>query len=200
MLCQYPLADLHYLNQQNYTWPSESCNGFSHLWPGVFHIPLRKRNSQPRGLKKRTNKQLTLAPSARGRSLWHFLCIVWSNASVYSSENSHKATSNADLSSPVGQPGICGSTGVCSRLSDFWLLPASFCSLLLTVTFSALLSSLSTVYFSFPLSIVSFSWLTPPADCPLLLPSAHCSLETSFPRSSGLVGDLAHRPFVWVSF
>ena len=35
-----PLADPHYLNQPNYSWPLESSSGFSHLWPVVFHIHL----------------------------------------------------------------------------------------------------------------------------------------------------------------
>ena len=77
---------------------SDSFRGFSHPWPGVFHISLRIRKTQPRGWKKRrTNNRAWLAPSARGVSLWHFLCIRWANASVYSSENSHKATHNANF-------------------------------------------------------------------------------------------------------
>ena len=74
---------------------------------------------------------------------------LWSNPRVYSSENSHKATSNVDLTSRVGPLGTCKSTGPSSRLSDFcWLvshLPdwpvlstGSFCSLLLTVFFCLL--------------------------------------------------------------
>ena len=104
------VADPHFLNQPNYSWPLESSSGFSHLRPGVFHIP---SPTQLKGWKKRTNKHgLGLAPSAWGGSLWHFLCILWANASVYSSENSHKATRNADLNSRVGQPGIYWSTGL----------------------------------------------------------------------------------------
>ena len=35
-----PRTKPHYVNQPNYSWPLESSNGFSHLWPGVFHISL----------------------------------------------------------------------------------------------------------------------------------------------------------------
>ena len=34
-----------------------SSSGFSHLRPGVFHISLRTHNPQPRGWKKKKNKQ-----------------------------------------------------------------------------------------------------------------------------------------------
>ena len=41
----------------NYSWPSESSSGFSHLWPGVFHIFLPTHKTQLRGWKKKKNKQ-----------------------------------------------------------------------------------------------------------------------------------------------
>ena len=143
---------------------------------------------------KKTNKHgLGLAPSARGGSLWQFLCIVLANASVYLRENTHKATIYADLSSRVDQPGICRSTDPSSRLSDFCWLVSSVsdshlpdwpvlstgicCPLLLTASFSWL-----------PLSCrLSFSGLTSRADW---------SLGPSFPR---LVGNFARRTFVWGS-
>ena len=44
---------------------------------------------------------------------------------MYSTENSHKTTSQADLSSHVGPPGICRSTNTSSHLSGFCWLVAS---------------------------------------------------------------------------
>ena len=154
----------------------------NHLWPvirlvvflisGQGYFTFLYRYAKHNWDGERTNKHgLELALSARGGRLWHFLCILWANTSGYSGENSHKATGNTDLSSRVGQPGICGSTDASSRLYDFGLLPASFCSLLLTVSFSALFSSLSTVLFSSPLSTGLLSWLTSHADCVWDLPS-----------------------------
>ena len=181
-LCQYPLADPSISGSLNHSWLLESSSGFSHLRPGVFHISLLIRKAQQRGWKKRTNKQTRTWVSSkrrRGKSVT-LLCILWANASVYSSENTHKATSNADLSSRVGQPIISRSTGTSSRLSDLWLLLVSFCSLLLTVSFSALLSPLSIDFFSSPLSTgifcsllltASFPWLTSHADFLCYLPS-----------------------------
>ena len=66
---------------------------------------------------------------------------------MYSSENSHKATSNAYLTSCVGPPGICRSTGLSSRLSDFCslfstLLSSPDCLLLLSFVNYLSLSSL----------------------------------------------------------
>ena len=69
-------------------------------------------------------------------------------------QNFHKATRNADSFSCVSQPGLCRSTGLSSRLSDF-------CSSL----FSALLLS---------------PWLTCSVNWSLLLPSADCLLLVSF--------------------
>ena len=58
-------------------------------------------------------------------SLWHFCAALHAFAGYRRrvfAWNFHKATRNAD-SSRVGQPGICGSTGPSSRLSDFcWLV------------------------------------------------------------------------------
>ena len=94
------------------------------------------------GRKEQTNKRtLGSAPSARkGEVCDTFLFILWTNASVYSSENSHKATTNADLSSCVGQTVLCRSTGLSSRLSDSCSSPD--CLLLLSfVDWSLLISS-----------------------------------------------------------
>ena len=106
------------------------------------------------GRKEHTNKHgLGSAPSARNGEVYVTLFIhsvfLWVNGSVYSSENSHEAVSNADLTSCVGPPGISRSTGPRirwlvpslpdSHLPDWpvlstgpFLLTVFFCSLLLT--------------------------------------------------------------------
>ena len=145
----------------NHSWPSESSSGFSHLLPGLFHIPLQIRKAQLRGWEKRTNEQTRTwvgSKCKRGRSVT-LLCILWANASVYTSENSNKATSNANSSSHVGYSSICGSTGPSSCLSDFcWLASTLPHSHLFTDLFWRLVSAA-------PFSWLSFSWLTsPPTD------------------------------------
>ena len=83
----------HYLNQPNYLSPLESSSGFSHLRPGVFHIslPTHKIHNREGGRKRRTNKHgLGLAPSVRREKSLTFLCILWANTSVYSSETPTK--------------------------------------------------------------------------------------------------------------
>ena len=52
---------------------------------------------------KQTNR-LKLSPNARRGSPRHFLCFLWANTSVYSGENSHKATSNTDISRWLTRP------------------------------------------------------------------------------------------------
>ena len=97
------------------------------------------KHNREGGRKEQMNKNgLGSVPSTRKWSLWHFLCILWAKANVYSSENSHKATSNADLNSRVGHPGICRSIGPSCHLSDlssslfFALLSSIDCLLLLS--------------------------------------------------------------------
>ena len=109
-----PAGRPHYLNFRKSLMASDSSSGFSHLWPGVFHISLRILKAQPREWKKRINEQTWtcfFSASAKGGSMWQFLSILWANASVYSNENSHKATRNADssLDYPVLSTGLCGS-------------------------------------------------------------------------------------------
>ena len=61
-----PPSDPHYLNQPNYSWPSESSSGFSHLWPEVFQIPLPTHKIHNReGERKRTNKTQAWVSSKR---------------------------------------------------------------------------------------------------------------------------------------
>ena len=139
------------------------------------------------GRKEQTNKQeLVLAPCVRKKKSVT-LCILCANASVYSSENYHKVTSNSDLNSRVGQPCICRSTALSSPLSDFCssllyaLLSSPDCLLLLSFVNCVLLLTNLSGQLS---SSAPFCWL--PSQGP------------SFPRFSGIVGDLECRPFVWV--
>ena len=140
------------------------------------------KHNQEGGREEKNKHELGLALSARGGSLWHFSCILWGNASVYSSENSHKAASNADLHSRVGQPGLCRSTGLSSRLSDFcWLVSSLLGSHLLTDLFCRLVS------------VAPFCCLSPSLDWPLLSTDLW---DNSVPPPSGLVGVLACKPFL----
>ena len=229
---------------------------------------------------KRTNTGLGELQAQERRSLWH--CAFW--------EQTRACTRAKILTKPlvmltysrVGSPGLCESTGLSSRLSDFcWLssllcfhlLTASFCQLcpsldcylkptvlfcsLLLTHFFCLLSGLHSFLPSFLPSFTHFrsrgrsraqalcvgfvpkqtkgfsdwhlhtptqrmlnivsqtyfynvfsgggNWLLSQTDCSLLLPSTDplllSSLGPSFLPSptSGLVGDLVRRPFVWVS-
>ena len=86
------------------------------------------------GRKEEQTVGLGLAPSARGGSLWHFLCILWANTSV----NSHKATSNADFcwlvsSLPYSHLIIDLFCWLVSSAPFCWLCPSLDCSLMPTV-------------------------------------------------------------------
>ena len=144
---------------------------FSSLAGGISHS-LHIRKTQPIGWKKRrTNKQAWISSKRKkGGCLWHFLCIRWANTIVYSSENSHKATSNADLNSHVGHPGICGSTGPSSRLPDFWWLVSSLPD-----------SHLPDCLFCQLDSAAPFCWLCPSLDCSLMPTYLYCSLLLNVP-------------------
>ena len=113
---------------------------------------------------------------------------------MYSSENSHKATSNADLILALVIPASVGQ----QVLAGAFLTSVDW-------------SPLCPVIISLTACFVDWSLLLSSADCPsldcylmptvifcslLLTPS---SLVPSFPRPSGLVGDLVCWPFVWVS-
>ena len=135
---------------------------FSSLARGISHSFTNTQNTQPR-----EQSRLVLAPSAKREESGTLLCILCFCGLTRA--KLPQATSNADLSSRVGQPGICKSTGLSSRLFDFcWLVS------------SALLSSLD--------------W--PSLDCSLLQTVPGTFLPSS---SFVLVGDLARKPFVWVS-
>ena len=59
IMCQYPPAKRDYLNQPNYSWPSESSSGFSYLWPEAFHISLpTQKDNREGGRKEQTNTGL----------------------------------------------------------------------------------------------------------------------------------------------
>ena len=64
-----PPADPRYLNHPNFSKPLESSSGFSHLWPGVFHISIQICNSQPRGRMKKKNKQSWAWVSSKRRKV-----------------------------------------------------------------------------------------------------------------------------------
>ena len=128
-----PLADPHYLSFLKLPMAIDLSRVFSHHWPEVFHISLRIRKTQPRGWKKRkaNNHGLGLAASARREKSDTLLCILCFCGLTRECTRVKlpQATSNADISSRVGQPGLCWSTGLSSHLSDFcWLassLPSS---------------------------------------------------------------------------
>ena len=68
-----PAGPPHYLNILKPLMASDSSSGFSHLWPGVFHISLQIRKAQSRGWKKRTNEQTQTWVSSK-RKKWGSLC------------------------------------------------------------------------------------------------------------------------------
>ena len=167
---------------------SDSSSGFR---LGALHISLQIRKTQPSGWRKRTNEYgLGSAPSARrGKSMWHFCAALHA---------------------------IAGARGLvfCAKLPQShwpcWLLlalinPASVGQQVLAVVF---LTSVDSLFC--PTSIFS---LPPSADCVLLgtaissrqFSSAFlCQLILSVfsltflsSSTSGLVGDLARRPFLW---
>ena len=145
----------------------------------LYRYPWTKHNWEGRK-KEQTNKhRLGSAQSARRGEVYVTLFVhsvfLWANVSVYSSENSHKATSNADLASRVG-PQVLAAAFLTSidwsppcptHLPDWPVLSTGpFCCFLPLTALSCRLSS---------------------------------SLGPSFPRPSGLMGHLVRRRFVWVS-
>ena len=162
-LCQYPPADPTISATLNHSLPVIHLVVFLARGISHFFTDTQSTTEKVEEKNKQTNTDLGhLQVQEAGMSMWHFLYILWANASVYSSENSHKANSNADLFSRVGQHGLWKSTGLSSRLSDIcwlvsslldshlpdWLvlLTGLFCYLLLTVLWD--LSSL----------VLSVSW------------------------------------------
>ena len=187
-MCQFSSpADPTISGSFNHSWPSESSRGFSHLWPRVFHILYRYAKHNREGERKeQTNKHgLGSAPSTRSGVVYVTLFVhsvfLWANASMYSSENSRKATSNADLTSHVGHTGIYGSTGPSSYLLtsvDWSPLCPTFISL-----------NACTVDWFF---LLPFCWLSSS-----LLPTVLWDIPSLV--VSGLVGDLVRKLFVRLS-
>ena len=102
LVWQYPPANPTISASLNHSWPVIHLVFcflfvffFSSLARGISHFFTDTQSTTER--VEETNKhELGLAPSARGGSLWHFLCILWANANVYLIKNSHKASSKAD--------------------------------------------------------------------------------------------------------
>ena len=63
---------------------------FSSLARGISHFFTNTQNTQPRGWKKKKNKQSRAWVSARMEKSVTLLCILWANASVYSNETPTK--------------------------------------------------------------------------------------------------------------
>ena len=108
--------------------------GFSHLWPGVFHIPLptHKIHNREGGEKKEIQTWTWVSTKRkRGKVCDTFLafCVLWANTSVYLSEIPTK---------PRGM--LTHFLALVNRASAHKFLQPPFW-LLLTALFSALLSS-----------------------------------------------------------
>ena len=150
---------------------------------GALHISLRTHKIQSRGRKKRTNKHgLGLAPSAKKKSvtLWHrgFCELTWActRAKILTKPLAMLTSAR------VGSPGLCRSTGLSIRLSDFcWLsfllyfhlLSVSFyrlcpsldCYLKPTVLFCSLLpTAFFCLLLDLPSLVFSLSWEISSAD------------------------------------
>ena len=133
---------------------SDSSSGFSHIWPRVFHISFYVQSITERvEVKNKHGLRSALSAIREGVYVTHFVhsVFLWANTNVYSSENSHKATSDADLTSRVGQQVQAAEfpTSVDSlpdpHLPDCPVLSTgAFCSTLLIVFF-CLLSDLSSL-------------------------------------------------------
>ena len=163
---------------QHTTW------GISHLFTntqswGISHLFTNTQSTQPRGWgrRRRTNKnEFVLAPSAR-RSLRPFCAALRAFAGYCDTPTSHKECWLIFLRWSTRHPVVQQ------------VLTAAY---LTSVDCSPLCPTL--------ISWLTFSWLLSPADYSLLLPSADCFSGILLPSSSsGIVGDLTHKPFVWVS-
>ena len=189
-MCHYPPVDPTISASLNHSWPMIHLVVYLISAQGYLTFLNRygKLNHEG-GRKEQTNKhRLDSAPSARKGEVYETLFVhsvlLWANVSLYSSENSQKATSITDLTSGIGPAGICRWTGPSSRLSDFcWLLSslshshlpdwpvpftASFKSLLLPSSDSVLLLT----------AFLSVDSLLQPTfvDCVLLLTALSCWL------------------------
>ena len=102
----YPLADLHYLIFLNQLMAIRSSRGFSHLWPGAFHVFYKRKKDttymNESGRKK--NKQVRTWVSSK-RKKGEVLALYCGFERV-SERNSRTATRNADSSSREGWRGL----------------------------------------------------------------------------------------------
>ena len=166
---------------------------------GFFSFPTRniaqfftdKQDTTERVEEKNEQTNTDLGQlQAQEVSMWHFLyilCFCELMRACTRAKLSQKPLAMR-TSSCVGQPGLCRSTGLSSRLFDFCWLSSLSCFHLLAVSFCRLCPSLDsylklTVLFCLPLST------------PLSVFSG--TFLPSF--TSDLTGVLTLRPFVWVS-
>ena len=177
-----PTPDYLKVVKPNYSWPvirlvvslTSDQGHFTFLYRYAKHNREGER-------KKQTNKHgLESGLSARKGSLWHcaFYELTWA-----CTRSSHKPLTMR-TTSRVGWPGLCRLAGLCSRLSDFCSLS---CFHLLTASYCRLCHSLD-------------SYLKPTGlFCPALSTTLSIFSRTFLPSStSGLVGDIVPKPFVWV--
>ena len=95
---QYPPANPTISASFNHSWLVIQVVVFLISGQGYFPFLYRYTNHNREGGRKEQTDLGQLQAQERV-GLWHFLSILGANVSVYTSENSHKATSNADLSS-----------------------------------------------------------------------------------------------------
>ena len=146
--------------------------------------------------KEEQNHGLGLAPSATGRSLWHFcaaLCAFVGYRGRIFARNSHKATRTADSFSCIGQPELSPQVLAATFLTSVnWspLCPALITWLTCSVNWSLLAAPFCWLLCLVRplLPIILFSWL-----CPPLFSGTFLLLSTS-----GLMGDIIHKHSVWV--
>ena len=122
LLSQYPPADSIITAPLNHSCPVIHLVVFLISDRGISHSFTDTQNTTER--VEETNKHGPgLAPSARSGEVYVTLFVhtvfLWANVSMYSSENSHKATSNADLASRIGH---LASVGQQVLAATFWHL------------------------------------------------------------------------------
>ena len=140
------MADPTISDSLNHSWPLDQIVSWflsSPTWGITHFFTDTQKHNRVGGRKEQTNKHgIESAPSAR-KDKSVTLCILWANASVYSSENSHPASTDlislSDfcwLSSLPCSHLLTAFCRLCPSL-DCYLKPTDFfCSLLLTHLFS----------------------------------------------------------------
>ena len=163
----HPLAGPHYLNLLNQLMAIRSSSGFSHLWPGVFHISLQTHETQHTQSRGGRKEQQTSTDF--GSLLCGFLC-------------------------------ICGLSRACIQMKflhsyqEHWLILSHWSTWLLD---PQILAPRLAATSPWPLPSSNFCWMLSPVDC--LHALAATSPWPCLPSSSGLLGNLVYKPFVWVS-